>query len=58
MGNRTASADPARLEAAAQAVPEELRAELIDGHQRLEDLLETFSSSTQPPDRIFINPTT
>jgi hypothetical protein len=56
MGNGTASADPARLEAAALAVPEELRAELIRGHQRLEDLLETFAGSTQSPDRIFINP--
>jgi hypothetical protein len=56
MGDGTASADPARLEAAALAVPEELRTELVKGHQRLDHLLETFSRSTQSPDRIFINP--
>lgn len=56
MANGTASADPARLEAAALAVPEELRTELVDGHQRLGDLLATFSGSTQSPDRIFLNP--
>lgn len=56
MGNWIASADPARLEDAAQAVPAQLRTELINGHQRLTDLLETFSTSPQSPDRIFINP--
>jgi hypothetical protein len=56
MGNGTASADPARLEAAAHAVPALLRIELVYGHRRLEDLLETFSTSPQSPDRIFINP--
>jgi hypothetical protein len=55
MGNGLASADPARLEAAARAVPAPLRTELINGHRRLEDLVETFNASTQSPDRIFIN---
>jgi hypothetical protein len=56
MGNGTASADPAWLEAAVQAVQDEMRAELIAGHQRLDDLLATFSRGTQSPDRIAINP--
>jgi hypothetical protein len=55
MGARTASADPARLEAAAQAVPAELRAVLAAGPAGLSDAISEFSGGGQSPPRITVS---
>jgi hypothetical protein len=55
MGTGTASADPARLEAAAQAVPEDLRYALATGPAGLSDAIARFSSGAQSPPRITVS---
>jgi hypothetical protein len=52
---RTASANPAKLEAAARAVPGELRAELEAAGGTLRDAVATFNSGVQRPDRLSVN---
>lgn len=55
MGTRTASADPARLEAAAQAVPAELRSLLAAGPAGLSDAISALSAGGQAPSRITVS---
>lgn len=55
MGTGTASADPARLEAAAQAVPKEVRGRLANAAAGLSDRIATFNAGTQSPERITVS---
>jgi hypothetical protein len=55
MGTRTASADPARLEAAAQAVPAELKSVLAAGPASLSAAISQFSGGGQSPPRITVS---
>lgn len=52
----TASADPAKLEAAARAVPGDLAAALANAHLVLSDMIDRFHRGTQSPERIRVDP--
>lgn len=51
----TASADPVRLEAAAQAVPEELAAALSTAPATLSEKIARFNAGTQSPERLTVS---
>jgi hypothetical protein len=51
----TSSADPSKLEAASQAVPEELRAALASAHQSLSEKIAVFNRGEQSPERIRVS---
>lgn len=55
MGTGTASADPAKLEAAAQAVPDEVEDALVTGCAGLWEKIATFNGRTQSPHRISVD---
>jgi hypothetical protein len=55
MGTGTASADPARLDAAAQAVPNDVRNRLASAAASLHERIATFNGATQSPERLRVN---
>lgn len=55
MGTGTASANPARLDAAARAVPDETRARLASASATLSERIAAFNRGTQSPERIRVS---
>lgn len=55
MATGTASANPAKLEAAAQAVPEEVKSDLQSSVESLIEQINTFNRGTQQPERIAVS---
>jgi hypothetical protein len=55
MGTGTASADPGKLEAAARAVPDELRTALSTGVPELNEKIARFNSGPQSPVRVTVD---